>query len=548
MEQKKKGSLRTALLVRCLIPILLMGVVIAFSAISMYGRFMEKEVRHSLEGIGQSVVATYDTMMPGLFSADDETGTHIYKGTTEITGNFDLIDAIANQCGAEISVIFGNTRVITTLNNSHGERYINTGVNETVVRQLSETKESYCHEVDIDGEKYYACYQPLFNGETYVGMVGAAKHVKDMKEERREVVVPIVLTTLASMLLASIIILSYTASVVGDVSEMKKFLRGMIGGELSNELPGRVLTRKDELGEMGKDLNDMQTAIRVLVERDPLTGLYNRRYGAARLRKMMTNKEKYGTSCAVCIGDIDFFKKVNDTYGHDAGDLVLKNVASTMNKYMTGKGFVARWGGEEFLLAFTKVGQDDAAKYLEELLEKIRQIELLYEGKTIRVTMTFGVADGSLHAEYGPLLNEADARLYYGKQSGRNQVVSTASEILKAMLEEKKAAEEKAKSEQNPENKTESVLAVEAAEKRVAASVSDEPLLDDLPEQKELTNTTMMPSQKEIESLISSETLAGNLARDHQVDRSGKNQSELIAQIIQRIGDALLNEITEDEE
>lgn len=544
-QKKRKGSLRTSILVRTLVPMLLMGAIFAVAAISAYQRFLVKELEEALKGVAKSVAASYETMVPGLYQTTGDTEPYkILKGDTEITGNYALIDAVAKESETEVSVIFGNVRVLTTLNNSHGERYINSGVNPAIVSDMEKNKAAIFHEVEIEGNAYYVCYIPIYNNDVYVGMVAAAKSVRDMKSERNAALFPILLITILCMLLASIISVTYTSGLLGDVRSMKKFLHGMMGGELSNELPAPLLKRSDEMGEIGKDLNDMQAAIRVLVERDSLTGLYNRRYGGARLRKMMQQKEKYGTSCAVCICDIDFFKKVNDTYGHDAGDEVLKRVASILTRGMTGKGFVARWGGEEFLLAFNKVGQDQAAAYLEEILDQIRVAEVHYGAQTIRVTMSFGVADGGPYTDYGPLLNEADARLYYGKQNGRNQVVSTSSEILKAMAEEKKAKEENAKAVLESHQVDE----VARAAKKVEALVADaEPGDENMMEGTE-KNTASTKEDPDVENLIPSAELAGKMAKEHDMDKNLFNQSELIEQIIQRIGDTLLKEISENDD
>ncbi len=535
-KSKKRGSLKTSVLIRTLIPMLLMGIIFAVAAISIYQKFMEREIEATLKGVASSVIAAYDTMAPGQYRAEGDTEPYrIYKGEQEITQHYGLIDAVAKDSDVEISVIFGNTRVITTLNNSHGERYINSGVNSAIVSEMDATGKSICHRVDIDGVSYFACYLPVYNGDIYVGMVAAAKSIQDMNAQRNEALIPIVVITIVCMAISSYISIGYTSNIVGDVGKMRKFLKGMIAGELSNELPGTILKRPDELGEIGKDLTDMQSAIRVLVERDPLTSLFNRRYGSAKLRKMMESKEKYGTSCAVCICDIDFFKKVNDTYGHDAGDEVLKRVASVLTRGMNGKGFVARWGGEEFLLAFNKMGQTQAAQVLEEILDQIRAQEIHYGEHTIRITMSFGVADGGPYTDYGPLLNEADTRLYYGKQNGRNQVVSTSSEVLKAMAEEKKASEAENNVSRTPEQVTQD--AAKKVEELVADAETETTLL-----------TEEQPSESELEALVPSAEMAKKMAKEHDMDKSLFNQSELIEQIIQRIGDTLLKEISENDE
>ena len=239
---------------------------------------------------------------------------------------------------------------------------------------------------------------------------------------------------------------------VDSIKKIEKFVQNMIKGELSNDMPSSVLGRKDELGVTGKNVLDMQSAIRVLVERDPLTTLYNRRYGGARLRKLQRDSEKNGMPYSLVLGDIDFFKKVNDTYGHEAGDIVLKKVSETLKKSMVGKGFVSRWGGEEFLVVFSKSDANAAKKEMEIILDKIRALEILYDSRVIKITMSFGVVDGSISKDFAELLREADARLYYGKMNGRNRIILN-EEVLEKEAKASMEADAKSSTSINDEDK-----------------------------------------------------------------------------------------------
>ena len=167
----------------------------------------------------------------------------------------------------------------------------------------------------------------------------------------------------------------------------------------------------------------MQGSLRRMVETDALTGLFNRRSGERKLRAIMEKAIANQTPYCVSIGDIDFFKKVNDTYGHACGDEVLKTVAGILQEHMRSAGFVARWGGEEFLLVLDRMNLEQARTCLEETLEHIRRTEILYENQVVKVTMTFGLIESCGH-DYESLLIEADDKLYVGKSGGRNRVVA----------------------------------------------------------------------------------------------------------------------------
>lgn len=163
-----------------------------------------------------------------------------------------------------------------------------------------------------------------------------------------------------------------------------------------------------------------------LASHDPLTGLKNRRAMMDYL--VATNEETGGGSkspVTVAIGDIDFFKRFNDCYGHDCGDEVLKQLSALFIDYMDGKGEVARWGGEEFLFVFADADVNQAVILMENLVHKIRLMSVRYGGETLRITMTFGVTQLDASQTIDSCISNADRKLYIGKQNGRNRIVHT---------------------------------------------------------------------------------------------------------------------------
>ena len=160
-----------------------------------------------------------------------------------------------------------------------------------------------------------------------------------------------------------------------------------------------------------------------LSTRDPLTKLANRRSMSEQLNMAMHNLKRDKTAFSVILGDIDDFKKINDTYGHDGGDKVLIMVADTISAQMRDGDFVCRWGGEEILILVK--GNIDAAKSMaERILSKITDTAVVHEGKEIRVSMTFGVSEAKDNLRIEDFIQQADNRLYYGKGHGKCQVVS----------------------------------------------------------------------------------------------------------------------------
>ncbi len=154
---------------------------------------------------------------------------------------------------------------------------------------------------------------------------------------------------------------------------------------------------------------------------DPLTGLYNRGKMVEILNELV-DTSRYETF-SICICDIDFFKKVNDKYGHDVGDEVLKMVSSTMSDIISGYGYAARWGGEEFLLVFPKTNGDDASTVVYAIQSAISKKVVVDGTEEIKVTLTYGLTEYSANITMDQNIKEADGKLYLGKERGRNMVV-----------------------------------------------------------------------------------------------------------------------------
>ena len=120
---------------------------------------------------------------------------------------------------------------------------------------------------------------------------------------------------------------------------------------------------------------------------------------------------------------LNFLKRVNDTYGHDSGDVVLKEISSMLTDFMDDKGYASRWGGEEFLLVFRGINADEVFQQLEMFRDSVAKKVIEVEDKTINVTMTFGLEEYSSHAGIDETIKKADEKLYLGKNGGRNRVV-----------------------------------------------------------------------------------------------------------------------------
>lgn len=175
------------------------------------------------------------------------------------------------------------------------------------------------------------------------------------------------------------------------------------------------------VGELEGKLVKYNNSLKIQANTDQLTGLFNRRKAIEYLNDLIRTTQE-GTF-SLCIGDIDFFKKVNDVYGHDAGDEVLKSVSKLMQDSLRKETFISRWGGEEFLIVFPGVNGDEAWSGLERLRKKIEKTPIVLANQEINITMTFGLTEYDFASDIDSSIKDADEKLYQGKESGRNKVV-----------------------------------------------------------------------------------------------------------------------------
>ena len=154
---------------------------------------------------------------------------------------------------------------------------------------------------------------------------------------------------------------------------------------------------------------------------DTLTGLQNRRGANDFIEKLIKRNDEKGFS--VCMCDIDFFKRVNDSYGHDIGDKVLAGVAQTLVENVSPDCLVARWGGEEFLIVFANMNGDEARSVLDKIRSRVKKIEFDTGSTTFSITVTYGLAEYGFDGNSEAVVKEADDKLYIGKENGRDQIV-----------------------------------------------------------------------------------------------------------------------------
>ncbi|HRK39062.1 MAG TPA: diguanylate cyclase [Burkholderiaceae bacterium] len=168
-------------------------------------------------------------------------------------------------------------------------------------------------------------------------------------------------------------------------------------------------------------LSDME------VGRDVLTQLYNRRFLPTIMRRELSLARRQENQFAVLMIDVDHFKRVNDTHGHETGDRVLQHIAALLMAHGRASDFFFRYGGEEFLAVVNEVDTAAAQQIAEKVRARVEQAEFhVNEHTPLKVTVSIGLAMHTGHPDYRHLINQADEALYRAKRSGRNQVCVAA--------------------------------------------------------------------------------------------------------------------------
>ncbi len=182
---------------------------------------------------------------------------------------------------------------------------------------------------------------------------------------------------------------------------------------------------KEKAELLANELSEANSRLKELVNRDGLTGLYNHRFFQETLSKEIARAIRYKSNLSLVLLDIDFFKKVNDNYGHPAGDLVLKNIASAVATAVRPSDVVARYGGEEFAVILPETNMAGMKVFSERIRRCAEGVVTLVEGQQIQVTISIG---GTTFTHEHPeiskerLIDTADRGLYLSKKNGRNQV------------------------------------------------------------------------------------------------------------------------------
>lgn len=406
-----------------ILPVFFIGIVMAGISYILIKKNVYYEIRSGMENEAYTLANTYDVMYPGYYElVKAENLMALKKGEHYLTNDF--IDNIKEDTGLEITIFYNDIRMITTLY-SDNKRITGSKMNSAIKKDVLDNGYSkFYDDVRIEEERFFAYYLPVHNGsENIIGAICILKPANQIHSKFAKQVIPLIAIIIAGVVIITYLNYLYFGKLNKNFKHIRNFLGEVTGGNLKAEMNREALAREDEIGDVAKASVNMQRSLRNLIVKDSLTDLYNMRYCNQNLKNISEQYIKTGEPYTLAIADIDFFKKVNDTYGHIAGDEVLVSVAQIMKKSMAGKGFAARWGGEEFLLVYTGCDMETTLTYLEMLVEAIREMRVEYDDKAIKITISIGVATGNGDS-VDKVLCTADDRLYHAKKEGRDRVVS----------------------------------------------------------------------------------------------------------------------------
>ncbi len=206
----------------------------------------------------------------------------------------------------------------------------------------------------------------------------------------------------------------------------KKIRRGK--SDEMERLKRAVYIMASELEELINQLQEDKEKLEEIAYKDPLTGLFNRRFFLEHAKNIFEQAKRYGTPFSVILMDIDNFKKINDTYGHDIGDIVIQELAEIIKGASRSSDIPARWGGEEFILLLPNTDANGARLVAERIRDRFKKVSVKVGNERVNTTVSVGVSQFSGQERLEDIIKEADEALYKAKRSGKDRVEVYTSE------------------------------------------------------------------------------------------------------------------------
>ncbi len=437
--QSRQKKLTKKILMIMLMPMVLMTIVVGVVFAVAERDQQERAIWDQLYSVSKASLEIYKVQVDGWMDIDDpqelDTTNLHYLRTISQTARLDISVFIGRKCVA--STVDAEPLDMSEMFSDAGKLKQSQALVEAA-KNVPDLSDKVANAVLVNGQNYqdsrqnvggryyFMNYVPIqVNGKECLGAIGVGITSRKVNLSLWKYIGRSFFMSLIFMIVFGLLIVSYTSRLSQDINSISKYMNYLTKADFTHHLPDHVLKRDDEVGELGEYSTKMGDALNNLIRNDQLTGILNRSAGQKQLSRLISRANTEETrNIPLCVGmaDVDFFKKVNDTYGHATGDEVLKKACQIMQKHLGDSGFVCRWGGEEFLMA-ANVSKDIMHDIMVNMLEELRQTEFTSDFKTFRVTMTMGLTQYRSPDRLETCVEIADRMLYNGKQNGRNQVV-----------------------------------------------------------------------------------------------------------------------------
>jgi diguanylate cyclase (GGDEF)-like protein len=413
------------------------------------------------------------------------TGAPVYDADGTLIGvisagiRFDTEEAIyklKEHLRSEVTIFFGDTRIVTTLHGERGESLIGTKISPEIGKIVSVDKEEYSCDTDIFGKTYRTFYMPLLDSkDNAFATIFIGTPMSELKSETYILIRNLIIIGFAGIVVTACFLYLAISLISKPLIILSKNIDDIKEGNLNITVH---TDGNDEIGHAGRSLQMMLYTLQKLIDeinytisehekgntdysldaksfngdyqllvsritelsnmgmRDRLTGIPNRRAFDNRLALEWNRAMREKTQLSFLMLDVDKFKAYNDTYGHQQGDKALTIIADTLIMQLKrGLDFAARWGGEEFAILLPNTDMDGAMHIAEQIRAEIEKTEIsdIHGGSAKRVTASIGVNTQIPSPENSieKLISNADAALYQAKKRGRNRVFANAVGIVR---------------------------------------------------------------------------------------------------------------------
>lgn len=302
-DKKRIFTLSVRLLLLCLLPMALACTVITMFSANRLRSGLEAEIEKSLKIVATSVNETYTNLYEGDYKTDVSGGS-LYKGETAITGETGLIDSIKGSTGFDVSMLYGNMRLITTFRNPNGVRINGVGISKDVYSNITAGENLFLSNYKVSGIDYYILYLPLVNSDgTIIGAIEAGVESASVNKTINTQILGIVGFSIVFVALAAVAVVLLSKGLVNGLTAVRKFLHKIVHGELGAQPDEALAKRDDELGDIYRMAIRLQNTLRQIVNEIKLSATHLNE-AADRLTDMAQDTNNVVDDVIVAVGEI----------------------------------------------------------------------------------------------------------------------------------------------------------------------------------------------------------------------------------------------------